>query len=141
MAAVKHLLILGAVFHASLCFNSTRTVKEVFDLWRDKSQNEHPECMISSGATAEEVDEFWLNHNIDNISSSMKCYLACIMKAFKLVSPTGDFDGTEIVKAIDRITSGATEHCKKVPPEVTDECERIYHFIRCGIHYNHELED
>ncbi|XP_031357351.1 general odorant-binding protein 69a-like [Photinus pyralis] len=132
----KVLLVVSVVSYAVFAFDSKKTTREILDKWSAKAAKEYPDCVQSSGATQEEVDNFF-QLQTRAVSPNVKCYIYCLFKSFKFINQDGTFNKDELVKDIEKATDEMIQFCATNFANETDPCAFTYGIADCALHYEH----
>ncbi|XP_031355624.1 general odorant-binding protein 69a-like [Photinus pyralis] len=136
MSILKELLIISAAISAVFAFSSNRTTRLILDEWRERTKQEHPECLKSTGVKEEYVNQYWESLQMTD-DENFKCYLWCVFKAFKLISNDGSANEEIMVQKMDRVTTDIVDFCSAKVDTTTGKCDRAYELIYCCLHYRH----
>ncbi|KAB0792685.1 hypothetical protein PPYR_14644 [Photinus pyralis] len=136
MSTLNVLIIISAVISAVLAFSSNKTTRAIMDEWKERTKEEHPECLKSTGVKEEYVNQYW--ESVEMVDDeNFKCYLWCVFNGFKLMNNDGNANKELVVQYVDRMTSEIVEFCTAKIDTKTDKCERVYELVYCGTRYHH----
>ncbi|KAK5640220.1 hypothetical protein RI129_011031 [Pyrocoelia pectoralis] len=122
---MKILLVIATIFPAIFAFSSN-----------EKTQEEHPECLKSSGAKVEYVNQYWNDFQLID-DENFKCYIECVFSSFHLVNDDGIIDKEEFVQDVDKATNDMVDFCNGKVNKPLEKCELFYELLNCLLHFHH----
>ncbi|XP_031357705.1 uncharacterized protein LOC116181464 [Photinus pyralis] len=125
---LKAVLIISVT--TTFAFESQKSTAEIFDAWKIRIEQEHPECAKTSGVSDEELDGLFRQHRLSS-SRNFKCYLHCIEKVFNFVNDDGSLKKQEISDGVEKATVDVVDLCGAGVGDATDMCEKAYTFLTC----------
>ncbi|XP_031357205.1 uncharacterized protein LOC116181377 [Photinus pyralis] len=130
------LLIIATTLRMAFAFDTTDSPLLAAEKWGSRSQMEHPECLQSTGATAEEVHDFF---ELVGMSTryEFKCYIDCLFKSFGFINEDGTIEGNALVQQVEIYTDEMVDFCREPYLAMEDQCERAYELSHCLTHYKH----
>ncbi|XP_031355744.1 uncharacterized protein LOC116180056 [Photinus pyralis] len=127
-------MILKAVLIISVsttfAFDSQKSTTEIFDAWKIRIDQEHPECAKTSGVSDEELDGLFRRQRLSS-SRNFKCYLRCIHKVFNFVNDDGSLRKQDISDGVEKVSVDVLDFCMTGVGEDMDECEKSYTLVAC----------
>ncbi|KAB0792687.1 hypothetical protein PPYR_14646 [Photinus pyralis] len=131
MKVMMELLLILLASATVFAFNSSISTRDTFNDWGEKVK-EFPECLTSSGATQEEVDQYFGFYKLSS-TRNFRCYISCLYKALEFLSDDG-LNVEEIVKGVPRLSYDEAAACIESVRNVSDDCEISYGFAYCIVH-------
>ncbi|KAK5640223.1 hypothetical protein RI129_011034 [Pyrocoelia pectoralis] len=128
-------LIVVIILHVAFAFNSTESPKEIGAKWETRSQQEHPECLKKTGATEEEVDQYYQLIRIPT-RYNFKCYIDCVYRVYGFINEDGSVNKDTLVKNVEKLTDEILDFCDVKYQEKLDRCEKAYEYAYCITHYH-----
>ncbi|KAB0792684.1 hypothetical protein PPYR_14643 [Photinus pyralis] len=132
---LKVLFFISAAIFVS-AFSTNKTTRDILDEWRERTKQEHPECLKSTGVKQEYVDQYWESVQMAD-DENFKCFLWCVFNGFKVINNDGTGNEELIVQTIDRMTNEIVEFCMEKADKMPDKCKRTYELINCCTRYKH----
>ncbi|KAK5640221.1 hypothetical protein RI129_011032 [Pyrocoelia pectoralis] len=132
----KILFVIAVIFPAVFAFSSNKSTREIFDQWKKRTQEEHPECLKSTGAKIEDVNQFWDDYKMPN-DESFKCYLQCVFSSFRLSNADGTINKEEFVQDVDKASNDMVDACNERLKRPSEKCDLLYELVDCLLHYKH----
>ncbi|KAB0792756.1 hypothetical protein PPYR_14715, partial [Photinus pyralis] len=106
----------------------------IFDRWRNRTEQEHPECSKTWPITDDERDKYFRQYTLTD-TPTFKCYLHCIFKSFNLIGEDGGVNRDQFYKMFERMTYEMVDFCDGRVVEKVDNCEKTFELINCLLHY------
>ncbi|XP_031355883.1 uncharacterized protein LOC116181106 [Photinus pyralis] len=134
MSLSQVLLVFASVLVAARAFEAKVETQAIYDRWRNRTEQEHPECEKTWPITNDEKDGYFRQHKVTD-TPTFKCYLNCIHMAFNLTDENGRINRDQFFKTFERMTYQMLDFCDGSVVEQTDKCAQIYDYVDCLMHY------
>ncbi|XP_031355743.1 uncharacterized protein LOC116180055 [Photinus pyralis] len=134
MNIAKVLLTISAVLVFARAFEAEVETKVIYDRWRNRIEQEHPECAKTWPITDDEREGYFRHGEVAD-TPTFKCYVHCVFKSFNLVNEDESVNRDEIYKMFERMTYQMVDFCGGRVLEKTHNCEKTFELVNCLLHY------